>query len=195
MVILHLNRFKVITSLDRFYFFIPIFAVFFIFTAFWMFLYRGYEQIYEKDKFFVILMNLFIFNLVCVLIYLKLSNMLSILNWFNILGILSMLHGFNFLYFALQNIDKKNNTFNSTQYTDQNTCESYLLLIDIIINVSFILFFSLLGFYLDNNLNKNRENALFVLIWITSILLIIKFYNRNEKIKNFNEWKKMVIKK
>jgi len=117
------------------------------------------------------------------------------LNWFNILGILSVLHGFNFLYFALQGLNKKgsHSYSNTTNTNENNNCESYLALIDILLNVSLILFFPILGFYLDNHLKNTREMALFVLTWLCSTFIIVKFYNRNEKIKNFFEWKKMVI--
>ena len=177
--------------MDCFYYFIPVFAILFIFTGFWMFLYHGYQQIYEKDKFYIVLMNLLIFDLITVFIYFKISKIMVILSWFNILGIISLVNGFNFLYFFLQSMDGKHRPVLNN--VENESWESYLTLMNIVLNVSVILFFPMMGLYLDDCLKKARENFLFMLVWLSLIILIVKFYDRNQKIKEFCEWKKATI--
>ncbi len=193
MIVLFQVKVKYFVELDLFFYFIPIFAILFIFTGFWMFLYQGYNKIYEKDKYFIILFNLLIFNVNAVLIYLKISGIFNLLTWFNILGIFSLVQSFNFLYFSLQDI--KSNGKNGSSLSSSNEVESwenYITAMDIIMNISVILFFLLLGFYFDNHLDDTRKVALFILTWMFSIFMIIKFVYRNLKIKNYFEWKKTV---
>jgi hypothetical protein len=171
-----------------FLFFLPIYSIIIILLLFSVFLKKGFHKINKTLTHNLILFNLIIIFVLVFLINLKinlLENKFKV-KWIHIIILILFYHSANF--FGYSYIIKKENTHKNPLIEDK----SFLLILNFLLNFSLIGFYLILGLILDNSIKINNI-ILFVIFWFFFLIMIFKGIYKNKKIKNFLQWRNVLI--
>lgn len=193
LLILKISEFQLINLyLSNFIFFIPVLSVLLVFILFTVFLSQGFKKFEKEHIFNFILFNLVLACMLTTVFYLKISSVLGFLKWMHLMALVSLFHAMNFVGFCYFN-KNSNNKANFEEFYVKNNEKSILAVFDVLINLCLICFYFLLGLYLDNMMEKVKVNSLFILTWLFFFILIIKNSYQIKKIRNYLEWRNVVI--
>lgn len=172
----------------EFIYFLPLIGMIVLVIFFWLFLYEGFKKCEQRKIFVYTLLNLIAVLGYIIVFYFKIIGQLPNLNWVYIFSFLNIFHFVNFVAINIrQNCDNlsSSNDFNS------NKIDSFYIVFDILTNIFFACFICLLGFYLDNKLDRIKLESLFSTLNLTFLAIIAKNFYKIRKINGFLEWKKL----
>jgi hypothetical protein len=176
--------------LCQFVYFLPLFGSFVLIIFFWLFLYEGFKKCEQRKVFLYTLFNLIFVLGFTIVIYFKINGQLSELNWVSLFSYLNVFHLVNFIVINIhQNCDNKSisDDFN------RNKVDSFYIVFDILINIFCACFICLLGFYLDNKLDRIKVPSIFLTLNLMFFTILSKNLFKIKKINNFFEWKKLNV--
>jgi len=191
LIILKLSDIEIVKLyFSNFIYFIPIFSVLIVLLLFTFFLKEGFKNFKKENIYYYVLFNIIFLCLLTVVFYIKISSFWGFLKWMQLMTFISIFHAINFVGICYFN---KNNNFTLDEFSEQANNESIIAVFNILINFCLICFYFLLGMYLDNMLEKIKIHSLFILTWLFFFILIIKNFYQIKKIKNYLEWRNVVI--
>lgn len=183
---------KLTQYLCTFVYFMPILGICVLTIFFWLFLYEGFKKCEQMNVFYFFFLDMLTILSFIITFYFKIIDNLPNFTWINLFTILNIFHGSNFIiiriYCSLDSSRKK-------QDFNNNKEDSLYIVFDILINIFLSCIICLVGFYLDNRLDKIKIEALILSINIFFLLILGKNSYKIKKINNFLEWKKLNILK
>jgi len=192
LLILKFSEFQLINLyFSNFIYFIPVLSVLLMLIFFTVFLSQGFQKFGKQNVYYFILFNLILACMLTAVFYLKISSIYGFLKWMHLMTFVSIFHAMNFFGFCYLN--KNSNSISNFEEFSEKNDKSILAVFDVLIHFCLICFYFLLELYLDNMLEKVKVNSLFILPFLFFFILIIKNSYQIKKIRNFLEWRNVVI--